>query len=81
MTITFNCKALILTRHGAAECRQTWKDIQEFNDTSRRSPVDRIVEPSRAVKIPKRNRYFVGGSVSEFCELSGEGRGRKKEEG
>jgi hypothetical protein len=36
--------------------------------------VIRKVEPSRAVTIQKRNRYFAGGSVSEFCELSGEGK-------
>jgi hypothetical protein len=36
--------------------------------------VVRKVEPSRALMIQKRNRYFAGGSVSEFCELSGEGK-------
>jgi hypothetical protein len=38
-------------------------------------------EPSRASNYDLVDDTFAGGSVSESCELSGEGRGRMKDEG
>jgi hypothetical protein len=45
------------------------------------SQTTQVYEPSRASDYDLVDDAFAGGSVSESCELSGEGRGRMKDEG
>jgi hypothetical protein len=63
-------------------CRQSWVEHDEqtafstFNVTVHRL----FNEPSRASFDDLVDDAFAGGSVSESCELSGEGRGSMKDE-